>query len=126
MRDRGAIEKKSENIWGLARVRAREGTRARGKIRAKLVAISPQTSDVNHGKQPPRRFLIKYRWRSCIERTRVASALQQLSPNVVLLATMATPWLTGVGAVGHMRIRLTVEAHVAAQEREIAIGFVKE
>jgi hypothetical protein len=41
-------------------------------------------------------------------------------------ATMATPWLTGAGAVGHMRIRWTVEAHVADQEREIAIVFVKE
>jgi hypothetical protein len=34
---------------------------------------------------------------------------------------MATPWLTGAGAVGHMRISWTVEAHVAAQEREIAM-----
>jgi hypothetical protein len=34
-----------------------------------------------------------------------------------LEATMATPWLTGVGAVGHVRI---------LQKREIAIGFVKE
>ncbi len=38
-------------------------------------------------------------------------------------ATRATPWLTGEGAVGHIRIRWTVEAHVAAQELEIAIGF---
>jgi hypothetical protein len=43
----------------------------------------------------------------------------------LLVATMATPWLTGAGAVGHMRIREAVDAHVAAQEREIAIGFVK-
>jgi hypothetical protein len=41
-------------------------------------------------------------------------------------ATMATPWLTGAGALGHMRIRRTVDAHVAAQEREIAIGFGKK
>jgi hypothetical protein len=34
---------------------------------------------------------------------------------------MATPWLTGAGAVGHMRTRWTVEAHVAAQEREIVV-----
>jgi hypothetical protein len=42
-------------------------------------------------------------------------------------ATMATPWLTRARAVGHMRIRRTMdgEAHVAAQEREIAIGFGK-
>jgi hypothetical protein len=39
---------------------------------------------------------------------------------------MPTPWLTGAGAVGLMRIRWTVEAHVAAQEREITIGIVKE
>jgi hypothetical protein len=38
---------------------------------------------------------------------------------------MTTPWLTGAGVVGHMRIRWTVEAHVAAQEREIAIGLGK-
>jgi len=40
------------------------------------------------------------------------------------LATMATPWLTGAGAMGHMQIRW--KAHVAAQDREIAIRFVKE
>jgi hypothetical protein len=34
---------------------------------------------------------------------------------------MVTPWLTGAGAVGHMQIRWTVEAHVAAQEREVAM-----
>ena len=39
---------------------------------------------------------------------------------------MATPWLTGAGAMGHMRIRCTVEAYVAAQERGIAIGFGKK
>jgi hypothetical protein len=39
---------------------------------------------------------------------------------------MITFLLTGAGAVGHMRIRETVEAHVAAQEQEIATGFVKE
>jgi hypothetical protein len=39
---------------------------------------------------------------------------------------MATPWLTDAGAVGHMLIRWTVEAHVVDQEREIAIGFVNE
>jgi len=39
---------------------------------------------------------------------------------------MATPWLTDDGAVGHMWIRWTVKAHVAAQELEIAIWFVKE
>ena len=45
---------------------------------------------------------------------------------VPLRATMATPWLTDAGAVGHMLIRWTVEAHVVDQEREIAIGFVNE
>ena len=31
---------------------------------------------------------------------------------------VATPWSTGAGAVGHMRIRWTVEAHVA-ENREM-------
>jgi hypothetical protein len=33
--------------------------------------------------------------------------------------------LTGAGALGHMRSRWTVKAHVAVQGREIAIGFGK-
>jgi hypothetical protein len=44
---------------------------------------------------------------------------------IIIRATRVTPLFTGAGAVGHMRIRWTVEAHVAAQEREIAIGFGK-
>jgi hypothetical protein len=31
---------------------------------------------------------------------------------------MATPWLTGAGAVGHKRIRWTVEANVAARNKQ--------
>ena len=46
-------------------------------------------------------------------------------PSLKLRAMMTTPWLTGAGAVGQMRIRWTVEAHVASQDREITIWFGK-
>jgi hypothetical protein len=41
-------------------------------------------------------------------------------------AKIATPWLTGVRDGRHMLSSLTVEVHVAAQEREIAIVWLEQ